>query len=591
MILSAVSIFLVFLIAYIWLTRGFFSALIHFLCTIIAGAFAFALWEPLGYAILGGTSSVGFIDGSAWGLALIVPFAVSLVLFRFIADRVLRSNVIVSGGANYAGGALLGAMSGAISVGIAVISLSYLRVDFVGPQSFDYSPTGSVVRNSALWVPFDKMTARLYGHLSERALRSDESLAKWHPAIHEMGSGMRISPFDNAGRNTFRPGDFELRGRFVVGGEGHQFSEVLKDTWNNGVQSVVDPQGDAYPPDTRIEGVIITFQAPAREKDGRVAIGAPQIMMVSENSAGERDISFPFAVTTQADPATPGAARFRFDSGGTFIASIGSASEATMAFEFPCRSGFNPVAVYVKGARLELTTPASKTFATFRERDAGGLAAMGVGNPAALPTGTTGNDTTVQTQARPGQPVQIPDVSVSNAIPMYNLQEGQHGTLQLGEGSQWHVVSGELTATVEEARKWQNVTERKLRITQFAASSDRVMVQIRVDSTSRVSLLGRTLDAAEAILPPLLVDTQGETYEPVGYIYEDETMYKLRFDPARPIRAMSEMPNLSRSRPQQRLILIFQVSFGRSIKSFNKGQKVMYDFNPPIPCDVTQRTN
>lgn len=591
MILSAVSIFLVFLIAYIWLTRGFFSALIHFLCTIIAGAFAFALWEPLGYAILGGTSSVGFIDGSAWGLALIVPFAVSLVLFRFIADRVLRSNVIVSGGANYAGGALLGAMSGAISVGIAVISLSYLRVDFIGPQSFDYSPTGSVVRNPALWVPFDKMTARLYGHLSERALRSDESLAKWHPAIHEMGSGMRISPFDNAGRNTFRPGDFELRGRFVVGGEGHQFSEVLKDTWNNGVQSVVDPQGDAYPPDTRIEGVIITFQAPAREKDGRVAIGAPQIMMVSENSAGERDISFPFAVTTQADPATPGAARFRFDSGGTFIASIGSASEATMAFEFPCRSGFNPVAVYVKGARIELTTPAPKTFATFRERDAGGLAAMGVGNPAALPTGTPGNDTTVQTQARPGQPVQIPDVSVSNAIPMYNLQEGQHGTLQLGEGSQWHVVSGELTATIEEARKWQNVTERKLRITQFAASSDRVMVQIRVDSTSRVSLLGRTLDAAEAILPPLLVDTQGETYEPVGYIYEDETMYKLRFDPARPIRAMSEMPNLSRSRPQQRLILIFQVSFGRSIKSFNKGQKVMYDFNPPIPCDVSQRTN
>ena len=42
-------------------------------------------------------------------------------------------------------------------------------------------------------------------------------------------------------------------------------------------------------------------------------------------------------------------------------------------------------------------------------------------------------------------------------------------------------------------------------------------------------------------------------------------------------------------RPAQRLILIFQVSLGRQIKSFNKGQKEITKFEPPINCDQQQK--
>lgn len=596
MLLNIISLVLVLLIAYMWMTRGFFSALIHFICTIIAGAIAFAFWESIAYALLDGTEAAGIVEGSAWAIALAVPFAVSLAVLRFAADRVLRSNVIVNDKVNYAGGGLLGLASGVIAVGIFAISATYLRVDFLGCKSYEYSSSGNIVRKGGMWVPFDQVTAKLYAGLSERALRSDEPLARWHPAIHEMGNGMRTSAFEDNGRNAFRPSDFDVRGRFVLGGKGHPFADLLKDNWNSNLQNVVDPAGQAYPPDTHIEGFVVVFQAGSREKDGRTAIGAAQIMLVSENADEERDVSFPIAVTSQADPATPGAARFRFDAAGTFIASVGSASEATMAFEFPCREGYQPVALYVKGVRFDvanstLSSKPTATFATYAERD-GGLSSMGVGNPAALPSASEDPNATavVQTQSRPGVVATIPGVSITNAIPIYTLQEGQHGNVDIQKtGREWFVVSGTLEAAKADAEKWGNVTERSLRIGQFIAVNDRVMVQVEVSKGTRTSLLGRSFDAAEALLPPVLVDTQGEMYQPVGYIYVDESSYKMVFDPGKPIRAMTEMPTLSSSRPAQRLILIFQVSLGRQIKSFNKGQKEITKFEPPINCDQQQK--
>ena len=47
MYISLIAFASVLLIAYWWSNAGAFSALIHLLCVITAGALAFALWEPI----------------------------------------------------------------------------------------------------------------------------------------------------------------------------------------------------------------------------------------------------------------------------------------------------------------------------------------------------------------------------------------------------------------------------------------------------------------------------------------------------------------------------------------------------------------
>ena len=47
MILSVVVSLIVLLIAYWWASQGLFDAFIHFVCVVIAGALAFAFWEPV----------------------------------------------------------------------------------------------------------------------------------------------------------------------------------------------------------------------------------------------------------------------------------------------------------------------------------------------------------------------------------------------------------------------------------------------------------------------------------------------------------------------------------------------------------------
>jgi len=113
-------------------------------------------------------------------------------------------------------------------------------------------------------------------------------------------------------------------------------------------------------------------------------------------------------------------------------------------------------------------------------------------------------------------------------------------------------------------------------------------VQVDVSANTRTSLLGRSVATAEQVLPPVLVDTNGDRYQPVGYYYQDESKVEVSFEPGQPIQALSQLPSLSRSRPAQRLTLIFRVSFGRSIQYFALGNKVVVRFDPPMLLNQAQ---
>lgn len=607
MFMSILAIGIVGLMGYVWLTRGFFSALIHLFCTVIAGAIAFGVWEPTSMFLLNWAPAGGFlsfIGGVAWGLGLAVPFAIAVAILRAIVDLSVRSNVNPGTHADYAGGAVCGALSGVIVSGIVVISVGFLRMEptFLGATQVGYAQRGYVVRSGdgvgPLWVPVDRWTVALYGHLSETAFRTSNSLAQFHPRLDEMPASFRMNAFDGKSRNTTRPDDFAVDSRFTVGkGANVKVAKLLTDRWNSAPQTANDTNDQPYPEGSYIEGFVVTFKAGAKEKDGKLAVGAGQLWLVLENTndTADRITVYPVACASQAESSQTAAARWRFDSSGTFISSVGGASEARFAFEFVVPPNYEPIALYVKGVRHLVSEGATATvknaFRSTDERDSflarvsGGSGAGGGSNAA----GTL--DLSKAVMVGNGQPLRegaqyTPEGFKMGAGTPFVLQDGTLQSLEISTEGTKEVIGGveKLELTYEE--KVRGI-ERSLRIERFATTPDTVTVQIDVGMNSRYSLLSPVAMEAPPTAPPLLWDDNNQTYEAIGYVYYDETMITISFKPGEPIREMNQLPTLSKSRPAQKLTLIYRVSQGAKIKAFAVGDKAIAQFNPLVPCDNT----
>lgn len=611
MYMSLLAIGIVALMGYVWLTRGYYSALIHFFCTLIAGAIAFAVWEHaslflLDFAPTGGFLS--FLSGVAWGLGLALPFAISLALLRVIVDVICRANASAGTAGDYAGGAICGALAGVVASGITVISLGFLRMppDFLGATQVGYASKGYIVRAGAevggLWVPTDAWTVALYGRLSETSFRTAESLAKYHPDLHEAGASLRLSAFEGRNRNTTKPEDFEVLSRFTVGkGANLATDRLLGDRWNAAPQMAKDVNDQDYPVGSYIEGFTIRFKAGAKEKDGKVTVGAGQLRLVLQNTTEETDriTVYPVACASQAESSATMAARWRFDAANAFIASVGGASESIFAFEFVVPPGFEPVALYVKGIRHMVgegvTAQAKSNFRSTGERD--GFLARIAGGAGDLPGGAGGSsggtlDVGKAVKVGNGQPLKEgsiynPDgMKLSAGLP-FVLQDGTLRSLEISTEGTKEVIGGEESLELGYETKTRGL-EKALRIERFATTEDTVMVQLDVGLNSRHSLLGPVGQAASASDIPLLWDEDNQTYEPIGFIYYDETMIKISFKPGEPIRSMSQLPTLSKSRPAQKLTLLFRVSLGKKIKAFAMGSNAISVFDPTVPCDTPQ---
>jgi hypothetical protein len=612
--LSLIALVVMCGLAYIWLTRGFFSSLLHLTCTIIAGAIAFAAWEPLSYWLLQSSPTSGFMSftaGICWGVGLIVPFAVSLALLRLIVDKLLPANVVLEQKLDFIGGAVCGLGSGAITAGLLCIALNFFRLGADTPcQPITYGSNGNLTRTGHLWVPLDTLTADLYGSLSERAFRTGDPLARWHPDLSEEGATMRLTCFEGRGRNTLKVEDFTVESRFTVGDGGKTpLKNLLQDRWNPGSNGAANPQkiadldGKAFPEGTHLEGVLVNFKAGAKERDGKIAVGAAQVRMILEDNNDDRMTVFPIAVSSQAEADKPTPARWRYDAADTFIASIGAAANSPFAFEFPCPPNYRPIAVYVKGVRyiIDPSGPKPKNYATSEERDSAIASGFGLLSVASGKTGGTNlasgavdTSEAVKLTRKPapgtnGGPLALPEGMRASEMLPFVLQKGQHGDLELDEENNKNIIlRGDCTVGLEVLQN--RGLEKPIQIQRLQTDASTVIVQVDVSASSKMSILGKS-DSSDQNAPPAFFDTNGTNYWPVGYIYQDETKVQVSFKPGDPITSMTKLPTLSRSRPAQKLILIFRVSRGVSLKYFGLGNKAMVAFDPPVLMDQIQGRN
>lgn len=612
--IALAAILIVLIVGYIWLTRGFFSALLHLACTIAAGAIAFAVWEPTAYWLLNISPNRGmflFVRDTAWGVSLGLPFALSLVLLRVAMDKLVGANVNCDPRIEYVGGGVCGLFSGILTAGILVISLGSLRFsqDWMGHQPVSYTTKpsgmgkGSLVRSRPLFRPYvDEITAGFYEAVSRGALRPEfgEPLGDLYPDVDEVPGLLRFT-YEGKGRNTLKPSDFTLLWdkSYTLGDPAgtSDMEPLMQDAWNPGAKQTALDIDDKPVTKGYIEGLAIKFFSGSKETGAgsQVVIGPGQLRVLAENSRGEKRVIFPLAVVSQAQSDTPAMGRWRYDAERIFIASVGGGSDAVMAFEFPIPSGFKAKYLYVKNIRVALKGDPELNFSGWSLRDgyirSGRLDDDLKKQIDELKQGTGGPDLsdavvikflTPNQQPRPGYiAYQDGGINIGRYIG-FIIKKGTERSLVLEDsasGKEQLISSGDETFSTPEIKANSRGMEKSLQIKNLAAPDDVVIVRVDVSAGMPMSMLGKAALGADQTQPPSLVDTDGQSYEAVGFVYKDASIHRLRFTPGSPMAAVSEAPPLSKSQGEgTTLQFIFRVSKGVSIVRYSIGNKVIADW-------------
>ncbi len=583
MVFSALVIVLTLAIAYIWGSRGFFSALIHLVCTIIAGAIAFAAWETV-TALLMNAGSDSLVDWS-WSLGLALPFAASLAVLRLATNAILPKNVDLDGVTNMVGGGVCGAISGVLTTGIFAISLGYMRLEtsLMGYEPITFANNGSLIRTSGLLLPTDKLTARFYAVMSDSTFRTEENLAKWRPDVENEGPLLRINFDDGKSRHTHKPDSFEVLSHYRIEPSD---ANAAKNLFNDGYEppekkhtfTYLDDQ-QANPASSVIAGYVVKFRPGANEKSGQVVVGNAQLRLIVQKEDGRSMAVQPLAVSSRADkPADKEGrltyARWRYEGQKPFIATVRGDNESPMAFEFAIPKNTTPLGLYVKGIRTDVSQ--LKPFTTFTSIEA---------RDSAVTSGTLLRGTraeaieTGSAVTRKGNQL-APNLVISDAVPG-NLvfQKDDMQGLNVEEGNR--ITDGE--AKFKRDRLKANVGDPKLQVRRLSVPEGQVCVQVVVDGrNSDWGFLSTPAAGMDMDKGPVLVDETGITYTPYGFVYETTTEVELTLQPASPVTRVSAMPILTRSRPDQKLTLLFRVGRDIKLKTFAVGGRALLVIDPPF---------
>ncbi len=591
--MNILVIVIVLAMGYMGVIKKFFSSLLHMACVVVAGAIAFAFWEPISYLILEKAPVRGFfefVEYSAWAIGLVLPFAVSLAVLRVASDKLAPHNAIAANVPDAVGGGICGALSGVVAAGILVIAVGTMRFK---PSDFGYEPVKyqgfSIQRTGGLIFPVDRIVGGFYASASEAAFATSTPLARWRPEPWHAAEVMRFTD-KGVGRNTAKPGDFSLAARYRV--KAADGENLLQDRWANRPHDAQMLNGDKYPADSRIEAVILELKSTMRERGSSfIAMTEGQIWMVAEDAqTGERLNLHPVAVVANPQGAETSLARFPYESPNFAIASAGAAA-LPWAFEFVVPNRFQPIAFYVRNIRRELAPGQPVTeYDSVADRDDAITNGALIAGAERIPDNfgkedeRAGNDNN-----RDDSEYEQAGIRASNLIPeRTTIQKGSHKRLKIDDDN--HILEGD--------EKWVptelsvRIVDRDLRIDKFGVSGDVVMVQVDLGGDKKGSMYGQAMAAAQRVLPPQLVDVNGIRYEAVGWFYEDRDKVHIRYTPGEPVRALSVLADngivMSAGRNDQKLTLLFICTYGTQIKSYNVGETEIFSLSEPLPLEKKQ---
>lgn len=215
-LLNLIIVLLLLGMVAIWSTYGFFSALMHLVIVIASGAIAFAVWEPLAFWLL------GRMPAYAHGVGLLAPFALLLILFRAVFDKLCRMNVHVPRLVDQIGGGVCGLISGILAFGLVLNGAGFLPIakDAMGWEPYIIQGN-TVVENedSKLWgfTSVNKASASFFTTLSGGSMSAigGASLADARPGLAKRAMVSRAAE-DTHQMRSAHPDNVKVTGMYAV---------------------------------------------------------------------------------------------------------------------------------------------------------------------------------------------------------------------------------------------------------------------------------------------------------------------------------------------------------------------------------------
>lgn len=525
-VFNIIVILLVGLIAYWWANQGLFSAILHLLCVIVAGALAFALWEPiaLGLLIHGKT-----FDNYAWGVSLIVPFVILLFILRVVTDKIAPSNVNLPNWTDYAFGFPLGAVAGILTIGIFLIGAGHVQSGraLLGYQGWQRgSSSGKIIQIQSAWLPAHKLTSQFYSWLSVTSMGAlggtSTPMQRYNPELYKQMMLIRDSYGEGTAAMAMVPDAIEINAVYI----------------NSERQNIA---------------LTLTLNSKSQDYGEQLTLSSAQVRLIG-TARGQQapDVVYPDYWTQETER---GRGHYQFDDVSHFVTSVPGRETARITFVFPPLDHGEPRFVQIRGTRAAL--PAAQRV----EASHVAFAAL------------AGAEDTVGEFAGA--------VNIQNAFTIGNRIQGMNvGTNQLPGGIRHierYFSEGEATIL-----KGGDRPPRNLQILGLYETPGTRIVKLDISRNSSANIFGAVRQVAGEGATLSLVDTAGRRYSPIGYIHEKTESFNLKLAPGRFVRTIDELPSLPSAGGQQ-LELLFRVTENVTLSAFIMGEVTVGTCNINVP--------
>ena len=518
MILSLLIIIVIALTAFWWGNQGTFSAFLHMLCCLVAGAVAFAAWEPAAYLLLRAEGLPKFVLQFSWGLGLAVPFLVTFGGLRLLSDRLVKANLTMQKSVDLGLGGAFGAVAGVVSTGVCVIAFGHMQVpgDIMGFEGVKRSRNGVIKpaeSSGYLWVPVHSITAGLYDHLSTGSFSSSRPLAKWSPELERSTTLFHDTLDGGKGAVAMRPKAVETSTRHSCALKGR-----------NGT------------------AIGLTFGVKSLDHGNRLSITSAQIRLVGESNDETQVIHPTHWFNLWAKPEWQNI--YEFDEDTDVVSSEPGANTSSFYFFFPTGETFIPRFIQVKGIRLALPeeTMVSSNVNVTR------LLSQADQN-----TSITGEEFVKRDIASSIKITKrFSDIRVGkNALPAGFTINGDN-----------EIVSGNGVLQLGGKRP-----PRKLRIQGLAELTGTRLVAIDVSRGERACFYDANPSESDRVR---LKTSPAADFSPVGYLFKDRRGLQVNLDPSSRFATVNDLPSLPSSGSQE-LILLFYITEGVEITGLYVG--------------------